>query len=146
MLSEGKHLFFPTVDVFFFNLSIPLHGHSFVFITEPPPKCTLEDRSLDHEEPMPGDLDLDDPCSLPPTERPPSLPLPLIMTNKTKPNNHHGDPRKFLFCFIFSTSFAARSPRLLFLIQNCLQAGDFFSVSLDLFTSGENSEAAQTLN
>ena len=52
---------------------------------------------------MPGDLDLDDPCSLPPTERPPDLPPPIAMTvsKQTKPNNHHGDPSTFLFCFIF---------------------------------------------
>ena len=85
---------------YFSAVSISLHGHSFVFITEPPPECTLEDRSPDDEEPMPEDLDLDDPCSLPPTERPPDQPLPMAMTNKTKSNNQHGDPRTFLFCFI----------------------------------------------
>lgn len=62
--------------------------------SEPPLKCTLEDSSPDHEEPMPGDLDLDDPCSLPPSERPPDVPLPMAMTvsKQTKPNNHHGHP------------------------------------------------------
>ncbi|XP_020600661.1 uncharacterized protein LOC110039847 [Orbicella faveolata] len=59
--------------------------------SEPPPKYTLEDRSP--EEPMPGDLDLDDPRSLPPTERPPHLPPPVAMTlnKRTKPSNYHGD-------------------------------------------------------
>ena len=50
---------------------------------------------------MPGDLDLDDPCSLPPTERPPDLPPPMAMavSRQTKPNNHHGDPSTFFRFF-----------------------------------------------
>ncbi|KAL9964644.1 hypothetical protein ACROYT_G028318 [Oculina patagonica] len=55
-------------------------------------KNTSEERSL--EEPMPGDLDLDDPFSLPPTERPPdqSPPIAMLPSNRTKPNNYHEVP------------------------------------------------------
>jgi len=71
-----------------------------LFFIEPSPKYIHEDRSP--EEPMPGDLDLDDPSSLPPTERPPDLPTPMAMkpSKRPKPNNYHDDPSKFLFCLI----------------------------------------------
>ena len=88
-------LVFPLL-FFFFKHSVSLHGRSLVFLTEPPSKYTLEERSP--EEPMSEDLDLDDPCSLPATERPPHLPPPMVMTpsKRTKPNNYHGDPSTFL--------------------------------------------------
>lgn len=71
----------------------------------PPPQYTPED--LSPEDPMlqhPGDLDLDDPSSLPLTERPPDLPPPMAMlrSNRPRPSNYHDDPRKLLFFAFFS--------------------------------------------
>ena len=68
----------------------------FAFYPGPPPQYTPEDRSP--EEPMhyTGDLDLDDPANLPPSERPPDLPPPMAMlpSNRRVPS-YHDDPRKF---------------------------------------------------
>lgn len=62
----------------------------------------------------PGDLDLDDPSSLPLTERPPDLPPPMAMlpNNRPLPSSYHGDARKSLF--IEFNSFATRFPGLVF--------------------------------
>lgn len=81
---------------------LSLNSPSYVialYDTGPPPQYTPEDMSP--EEPMlqhTGDLDLDDPSSLPLSERPPDLPPPMAMlpSNRPVPNNYH-DPRKFLF-------------------------------------------------
>ena len=66
--------------------------------TGPPPQYTPEDRSP--EEPMhhPGDLDLNDPSTLPPSERPPDLPPPMAMlpSNRRMPS-YEDDLSKFCF-------------------------------------------------
>ena len=76
-----------------------------LYDTGPPPQYTPED--LSPEDPMlrhPGDLDLDDPSSLPLTERPPDLPPPMAMlpSNRPLPSNYHDDARKLLFLAFIS--------------------------------------------
>ena len=45
----------------------------------------------------PGDLDLDDPSTLPPSERPPDLPPPMAMlsSNRAVPNHYQDHSREF---------------------------------------------------
>ena len=83
-----------------FSLLFPSITQHVLNDTGPPPQYTPED--LSPEDPMlehPGDLDLDDPSSLPLTERPPDLPPPMAMlpSNRPMPSNYHDDPRKLLF-------------------------------------------------
>ncbi|XP_078379822.1 hemicentin-2-like isoform X2 [Oculina patagonica] len=85
----------------------------------PPPQYTPEDRSP--EEPMlqhPGDLDLDDPSSLPTSERPPDLPPPMAMlpSNRAVPNNYQDysyglpEPPAFLRDIVYPPD-GGRDPR-----------------------------------
>ena len=83
-----------------FSLSFPLITHHVLYGVGPPPQYTPED--LSPEDPMlqhPGDLDLDDPSSLPLTERPPDLPPPMAMlpSNRPLPSDYRDDPGKLLF-------------------------------------------------
>jgi len=85
-----------------FYFFFPSITHHVLHDTGPPPQYTPED--LSPEDPMlehPGDLDLDDPSSLPLTERPPDLPPPMAMLPSNRPmsSNYHDDLRKLLFFF-----------------------------------------------
>ena len=70
----------------------------------------------------PGDLDLDDPSSLPLTERPPVLPPPMAMlpSNRPLPSNYHDDARKLLFLAFISLATQVLG-LLFFLLYNFLQ-------------------------
>ena len=84
-----------------------------------------------------GDLDLDDPVNLPPSERPPDLPPPMAMlpSNRGMSNYHH-DPRKLIGSLsrdIFERHTSTVSEHFSVLI--CLDATTF--VLLSVFTLKE---------
>lgn len=88
-----------------FSPLFPSITHHVLYDTGPPPQYTPED--LSPEDPIlqhPGELDLDDPSSLPLTERPPDLPPPMAMLSSNRPmsSNYHDDPRKLLYFCTFS--------------------------------------------
>ena len=61
----------------------------------PPPQYTPEDRTPEEPVQLAGDLDLDDPSTLPASERPPDLPPPMAMlpSSRSMPV-YYDDPGK----------------------------------------------------
>ena len=90
----------------------------------------------------PGDLDLDDPSSLPLTERPPDLPPPMAMlpSNRPLPSNYHDDARKLLFCTLFSlaTQFLGLAFLVLQFLPGSLRFLSVFFTPFKISTIGQH--------